>query len=78
MGGLCEGEFTRSRSRDDPLTLTRCHICELTQLYEALEGWKFSVGKPTTEGHKGENFFLFLSFSFTGLLLSLISWPDAC
>ena len=61
------------RWREEPLTLTRCH--------SYMKPWKvgiLSVAKPTTEGDEGENFFLFLSFSFTDLLLSLISWHDAC
>ena len=40
MTGVCEGECIGRRSGDELLTLTRCNICELPQLYEPLEGWK--------------------------------------
>ena len=53
-----------------PLTLTRCHRCELSQLYEALEGWKsFLCPSPQLKDIKGKCSF-FISFSFTKILLS--------
>ena len=36
--GVCEGECIGYRPGDEPLTLTRCHSCELPQLYEIIEG----------------------------------------
>ena len=56
------------RSGEEPLTLTRCH-----SFMNPLKGGDVSVAKPRTYEHKGENFF-FISFSFTNLLFSLISW----
>ena len=41
----CEGECVWRRQGDEPLTLTRCHSCELPKLYEALEGWKSVYGQ---------------------------------
>ena len=65
MAGLCEGECVGHRPGDEPLTLTKCHNCELPQLYESLEGWK------SVCGIKG-NISFFQSFSFSDFLLSLI------
>ena len=70
---VCEGECVGCRRRDKPLALTRCH----SYMY-SFKGGSPSVAKPTTEGHKGEIFFLSLSFSFTDLILALSSWHDAC
>ena len=39
MGEVCEGECMGRRSGDEPMTFTRCHSCELPQLYEDLERW---------------------------------------
>ena len=39
-----EGECMGHSLGDEPLTLMRCHICELPQLYEAFEGWKSIFG----------------------------------
>ena len=54
---------------DEPLTLTRCHSCGLSQPYEALEEWKSVCGRAYgLKGIKGKIiffFFLKLSFSFT-------------
>ena len=66
MAGICEGECMGLSPGDEPLTLTRCHIYGLPQLYEAL-GWKFRLW-PThnLKGIKGKiYFFLKLCFSFT-------------
>ena len=52
---------------DEPLTLMRCHICGLPQLYEALEGWKsISDQAYNLEGIKGiiSVFLLFFKFCF--------------
>ena len=38
MMGVCEGECMECCPGDEPLTLTRCYICEMPQPYEALEG----------------------------------------
>ena len=55
MVGGCEGECMGCSLGDEPLTLMRC------QLYEALE-WKSHLWSSLQlKGHKGENFFLFLS-----------------
>ena len=40
-GGECMGRCQGS----EPLTLTRCHSCELPQLFDALEGWKSVCGQ---------------------------------
>ena len=48
---------------DEPLTMRRCHSCEMPQPYEALEGWNSTCGQATE--HKGENF-------FSSFLLSLV------
>ena len=65
MAGVCEGECKGCRPGDEPLTLTRCHICGLPQLYEALEGPNLQF-----KGHKGENFIFSFSFlSFVSLSL---------
>ena len=34
----CEGECMGFSLVDEPVALTKCQSCELTQLYEALEG----------------------------------------
>ena len=47
---------------DEPLTLTRCHSCGLSQLYEAL-GWKSVCGRAYNL--KGIKRKIFLSFLFT-------------
>ena len=39
------GECMVRCPEDEPLILTRCHSCELKQLYEALEGWKPVYGQ---------------------------------
>ena len=57
--GACEGEYMGRCPQDEPLTLTRCHSCELQQLYKALKGWKSVCDQ-------GENFF-FIPFSFKGM-----------
>ena len=56
---------------DEPLTLTKCHICEFPQLYEAFEEWKSVYGRAyNLKVIKGKFFsvfllFLKLCFSFT-------------
>ena len=52
-------------------------IVEIPQPYEVLEGGNPSVAKPTTKSIKGKIYF-FMCFSFTNLLLSLISCHVAC
>ena len=74
MVKVCERECIGRCPGNEPLTLTRCHSCELQKLYEAFEGGSPSMTKLTTLGHEGE----ILSFSFTYLLFSLISGHDAC
>ena len=44
MAGICEGEWMGRSPGHEPLTLTRCHICEFPKQYETL-GWK-SVCDP--------------------------------
>ena len=56
--GRCPGE--------EPLTLTRCYNCEISQPYKALEGGNSSVAKLTTKEYKGENFFFHI---FLALLI---------
>ena len=46
---VCEGECIGRCPGNEPLTLTRCHSCELQQLYEAFEGGSLSVAEPTTQ-----------------------------
>ena len=42
---------------DEPPTLTRCHSCGLTQLYEAFVGWKSVLcSSLQLKGGKGEIF----------------------
>ena len=50
MVEVCEREFMGFSLGDKPLTLMRCHSFGLPQ------GWNSEI-KPTTCGHKGENFF---------------------
>ena len=57
MAGVCEGECIGRCSGDETLTLTRCHCCELQQLYEALEGRKSFCDQAHKLGEKGENIF---------------------
>ena len=38
--GFVRGECMGHCLRDEPLTLMRCHSCEIPQPYEVLEGWK--------------------------------------
>ena len=76
--GVRERECIGHYPDDEPLTLTRCHSCEITQLYKALKGRKSVSGRnPQLRGIKGKISF-FISFSFTNLILQLISWHDAC
>ena len=42
---------------DEPLTLTRGYICEMSQPYEALEGWKSACGQAYNLRPTEENFF---------------------
>ena len=51
MAEVCEGGMGRC-SGDEPLILTRCHSFK-----KPWKGGNLSVVKPTTYGHKGENFF---------------------
>ena len=44
-GGVCEGECVGYPLGDEPSIFTRSPICELLQLYEALEGWKSECGQ---------------------------------
>ena len=40
---------------DEPLTLTRCYSCGLSELYEAFEGWKCVCGRAyNLKGIKGK------------------------
>ena len=67
MARVCEGECMERSPGDEPLTLTRCHSCGLTQLYEAFEGWKSVCGRVyNLKGIKGKIlfFFSFLNFLF--------------
>ena len=45
MVRVCEGECMGRSPGDEPLTLTRCHSCEMPQTYEALEGQKSVCGQ---------------------------------
>ena len=72
MTKVCEGECVGRYPGDDTFHLTRCHSCELQQLYEALKRWT----SPQRKGIKGKIYF-FIFFNFTDLL-SLISWYDVC
>ena len=38
--GFVRGECMGHHPADEPLTLMKCHNCEFSQPYEALEGWK--------------------------------------
>ena len=78
MARVCKGDIMGSCLGDEPLSLKRCHSCELQQLYEALEGQKSVCDQAHNfKGIKGK-FYFFKSFSFSSLLLLLISWHDAC
>ena len=48
MAGVCEREFMERRPGDELLILTRCHSCEVPQVYEALEGYSPSMNKRIT------------------------------
>ena len=43
-----EGECMEHNPGDEPLTLTKCYICEIPQPYEAMEGGNLSVAKPSS------------------------------
>ena len=70
MAGVCEGECMGFSTGDETLTLMGCHSCGLSQLYEALEGWKSVSGQAYNfKGIKGK-IFCFSSFlSFVSLIL---------
>ena len=65
MAGFCKGEYLGYSSGDEPLTLTRCYSCGLSQLYETISGGGFSVARPTTYRHKVD---IFLSFTLFCIL----------
>ena len=44
-GGSLRGGIRGASTGNEPLTLTRCHICELSQLHEALEIWRVFWGQ---------------------------------
>ena len=55
MAGVCEEECMERSPGDEPLTLTRCNSCELSQLYESLELWIFACdGAYNLKGIKKE------------------------
>ena len=65
-----EGECMGHSRDDEPLILTRCHSCGLSQLYEALEEWKSVCSRAyNLKGIRGKIsvflLFLRLCFSFT-------------
>ena len=67
---VCEEAYMGHSLMDELLILMRCHICELPQLYKALEGWKSVCGQAyNLKGIKGKIsvflLFLKLCFSFT-------------
>ena len=64
MAGVCEEECVGRHPGDEALTLTRRHSY-MKPLKDKICLW-----------HKGENFLLFLSFSFTDALLSLMMRAD--
>ena len=72
MAGVCEGEWIGDIPGDESQTLTRCHSCVASQLYQAC-WWKSVCGRDyNLKGIKGEIYI----FSFLGsvsLLLYLIS-----
>ena len=45
---VCEGECMGRCPGEEPLTLTRCRSCKLSQLYEALEEWKSVCGQTNS------------------------------
>ena len=45
MAGVREGECMGRSPGDDPLTLTRCYSCEMSQSFEALEEWQSVCGQ---------------------------------
>ena len=57
MAGVSEGECMGRSPGDEPLTVTRCPSCGLTQLYEDFEGCKLLCGRAyNLKGIKGEIF----------------------
>ena len=73
--GVCEGECMRWSPGDEPLTLTRCHICGLPQLFEAFEGWKYVCGRAcNSKGIKGKFsvFLLFLELFYCSSFLGMM------
>ena len=69
MMGVCEGECMVYSPRDEPLTLTRCHICGMLKLYEILVGWKSVCGQAyKLKDIKGKILFFFSFLNFSLLL----------
>ena len=46
MVEVCEEECLGHSLGDEPLTVTRCYRCGLSQVYETLKGGDLSVAKP--------------------------------
>ena len=69
MVGASEGECMGHNPGDEPQTLTKCHICGLSQLYEAY-GWKFVCRRAyKLKDIKGKIYFFSFFLSFIFILL---------
>ena len=69
--------FVKGSVWDEPLTLMKCHICGLPQLYEALEGWKSICGRAhNLKGIKGNYlvFFSFFKLCFSFIVAHFMAW----
>ena len=67
---MCEEECMGHSPEDEPLTLTKYH-----SFMKSWRGGDSSVAQVYNLRVKG-NISFFVSFGFTNLLLSLISWHD--
>ena len=84
---VCEVEYLGHSLGDEPLNLTKCYSCGLSQLYETLRGGCMSVAKPKTCGYKRliffSSFILYFCFSSTVPLFlfmlvnpAVVEWGD--
>ena len=73
MAGVSEGECLESSSGGEYLTLKRRYSCGLSHLFE---GWMFFLGPSLLLKDIKGTFSFFYIFHF--LLLSFLSWHEAC
>ena len=63
MAGVCGGECMKHCLGYEPLTLTRCHSCLLSQLYEALEEQNSTCGRAYNLKDIEVKIYIFLLFT---------------